>query len=73
MNRNTFDIEEFYWYIGEMREVYTEWRPGQAWFNCLVDIRPDLAERIQGTGLDPFHDDKRIRTLDAWLKMNWSA
>lgn len=32
-------------------------RWGQTLFNTLVDVRPDIAERIRGTSLDPFYDD----------------
>lgn len=30
-------------------------RPGQALFNALCEVRPDIAERIRGTDADPFH------------------
>jgi hypothetical protein len=35
-------------------------RRGQAYFNALYDIAPEIANRIRGTEFDPFHDDSRI-------------
>lgn len=32
-------------------------RLGQAWFNALPD---DIAVRLAGTDIDPFHDDARL-------------
>ena len=41
------------------REVSTE-RVGQAYFNALHELAPQIAEQIQATSLDPFHDDARL-------------
>lgn len=46
-----------------------QWRSGQTYFNVLYDIRPDLADLIRATELDPFHDDSRIGVFLAWLAM----
>lgn len=43
-------------------------RRGQAYFNYLAQIRPELAEQIRGGGLDPFHNDSAIENLLNWLK-----
>lgn len=32
------------------------WRKGQAWYNKLYDIRPDLASRLDRAGLDPYYN-----------------
>lgn len=34
-----------------------EWRVGQAAFNILMDYRPNLAEEVRATNLDPFFFD----------------
>jgi hypothetical protein len=39
----------------ELRRQYPDWRAGQAYFNALYTILPDVAEEIRGTPLDPFH------------------
>lgn len=35
-------------------------RLGQALFNALEDVIPDLAHSIRGTGRDPFYNDAAI-------------
>lgn len=67
--RTVEDLREL---VGKLRTHYPEWRPGQAWFNALHRVRPHLADRVRGGNLDPFHNDKRIRTLQAWLNLHWS-
>lgn len=32
-------------------------RMGQAYFNALREVRPDLASQITGTEFDPFYND----------------
>jgi hypothetical protein len=46
----------------------TTWRAGQAAFNFLHDLNPELAEQIRGTQLDPFHLDDRLPEFYAWLE-----
>lgn len=50
-------------------------RFGQAVFNHLAEVRPDLSEAIRGTDKDPFHAG---REHPAWAKLatfldeNWT-
>lgn len=44
------------------------WRAGQGMFNALELLRPDLANEIRATPLDPFHNNDRIGAFYAWLK-----
>jgi hypothetical protein len=44
---------------------HPDWRVGQAHFNVLADLAPDVADAVRGTNLDPFYDDAR---LDAFLR-----
>lgn len=46
-------------------------RAGQWYFNLLDVARPDLADRVRGTALDPFHRDDRLPAFLAWLADNW--
>ncbi len=39
-----------------MRAEHPGWREGQCFFNALHTLRPDLANKIRGTRMDPFHD-----------------
>lgn len=49
------------------------WRYGQAMFNHLLSIRPDLAEQIRGTEIDPFY---KVSPVDMdgffeFVESNW--
>lgn len=49
-------------------------RYGQAAFNVLAEIRPDLSEQIRGTALDPFYwldGDSRLVLFFEWVDDNW--
>ena len=46
-------------------------RRGQRAFNVLRDMRPDLAERVRSTGVDPFYEDSRLPAFLAWVEANW--
>lgn len=41
----------------------TEQRLGQWAFNLLCDSYPEIANKIRGSIVDPFHNDKRIITF----------
>lgn len=34
-----------------------EWRYGQVLFNALLAVRPELAELVRGSNLDPFYKE----------------
>lgn len=57
------------------RTENTEERLGQATFNHLWALRPELASAIQGTRLDPFYVDDvnepRWSEFITWLEANW--
>jgi hypothetical protein len=44
-------------------------RPGQNLFNCLEEYRPDLADKLRGTDIDPFFIPRDANT--SWLQ-TWS-
>lgn len=53
----------------------TGWRLGQAIFNVLAENRPDLAEKIRGTEMDPFYvqeNPQKINEIMDWLEGNWN-
>ena len=39
--------------------LYPEWRKGQAYFNYLYQLYPDVADKIRGTEFDPFYADHK--------------
>jgi len=50
-------------------EENPRWRRGQAAFNVLYELRPDLSERVRATPLDPFHQDT-VAYWD-WVEAHW--
>lgn len=55
----------------------THWRYGQALFNVLHDVRPDISEKVRATGLDPFYarsrDDAVIRNFLLYVGVEWDG
>lgn len=49
------------------RALMTTERHGQALFNALTWIRPDLAEHARGTLWDPFYRDENI--FEFWVRI----
>lgn len=49
------------------------WRDGQTYFNVLYAGRPDLADAVRGTDLDPFHRDDRVPAFLRWVARNWDG
>lgn len=49
----------------------TSQRMGQAYFNTLVVLRPDIAERIRGTENDAFYDDKLLTNMLTVVYREW--
>lgn len=51
------------------------YRHGQALFNVLAQVRPDLADQVRGSfRLDPFYVEgggARIHHFLLWVKQNW--
>lgn len=58
---------------------YSNWRVGQTAYNVLCTMRPELAEQIRGTGIDPFYADRlphahdKIATFLAHVREQWDA
>jgi len=46
-------------------------RLGQAYFNALQDVRPDLAAKVRANGLDPFYEDERLSAFLSYLSKVW--
>lgn len=55
----------------EWQKVDSTYRYGQCMFNMLHALRPDLAEKIRTTPLDPFY--KEYVSQDTWeyLQERW--
>lgn len=61
------------WVVGYFTDVlratneHPTWRLGQTYFNVLHQKRPDLADKIRGTYLDPFYSNGAIPAFLKWL------
>lgn len=51
--------------FARIRMRSTSERPGQAFFNVLFKVRPELAVKITGTDDDPFYIDGNIEKCRA--------
>lgn len=58
------------WYAVQMQNP--KWRSGQALFNALLEVRPELAEQIRATIMDPFYQDFRIPKVLIWLERTFA-
>lgn len=53
------------------------WRYGQALFNKLLELRPELAEKVRATNMDVFHmqgpadDFERWDRFISFVETNW--
>lgn len=50
---------------------FPSYRRGQCLIYALMNIRPELAEAIRGTHLDPFYCDDRIEDTLLFLSDFW--
>lgn len=66
---------EFHQYLSLVieRPCPPDWRAGQYAFNTLRDLRPDLAERVRGTALDPFHRDDVLPAFLRYVARHWGG
>lgn len=56
--------------VGKARYLFPNWRLGQAYFNVLARLRPDLADDIRQE-VDPFYDDELVSEFARRVLENW--
>jgi hypothetical protein len=66
-------LAEYMEEVRQMKAAIHTWRLGQTYFNILYAERPDLSERVRGTGLDPFYSDAVVPEFLTWLGANWDS
>lgn len=64
-------FEEYVQFSEKLFRDCRNWRRGQCYFNQLIDSHPQLAEKIRGSDIDPFHEDERISDFLEYLQQNW--
>lgn len=67
----TYDFDGFMaafnlWFSKQAPE---DWRYGQALFNALAQHRPDIAESLRGTRLDPFYREMSEIKQETWNRI----
>lgn len=66
--------EEFTVYLKHVSwKIYKQpsQRMGQAYFNTLHDLHPEIADDFRGGRLDPFYDDTRMPDFLAFLAQEY--
>ncbi len=68
----TTTYEEYTTAVAAKLRDYPHWRRGQAAFNMLWEMRPELADKIATGPRDPFYRDDRLPDFLGWVEENWS-
>lgn len=67
-------LEEYFQAVQEYRAANPGQRVGQAFFNVLCQVRPDISERVRGSYRDdPFHDDAKLPEFLEAVTRGWGA
>lgn len=53
--------------IAEKEVVLNGYRKGQVYYNTLQEMYPELANKIVGTYLDPYYDDRILPDFCTWV------
>lgn len=48
-----------------------EWRIGQVYFNTLLKVRPDIAEEMRGSLVDPFFKHRVTEVVKMFVWEKW--
>ena len=57
--------------IHQMQPIPGELRLGQVFFNELVKIRPDIAEELRGSMIDPFFKERITNVVGQFCRERW--
>jgi hypothetical protein len=66
-----FRYSDFVILVGNTYEEGSDIRYGQHYFNVLNRVRPDVANSLRGTSLDPFYRDKVSQKTEDFVAMKW--
>ncbi len=55
----------------QTQDVSGDLRIGQIFFNELLVIKPELAEKIRGSMLDPFFKHRITQVTQDFVRANW--
>ena len=46
-------------------------RQGQFYYNLLDDLRPEVAAKLRGSGIDPFYSELVIQAVHDYVETVW--
>ena len=55
----------------QLRQLDDSWRFGQVLFNELLSTRPDIAEKIRATEMDPFYNNGKMDMFLNFVADRW--
>lgn len=64
-------ISEYLRIVATVRGRTPDWRAGQTYYNVLTEARPELAEKVRGSSIDPFYQDERIADFLVFISDHW--
>ena len=72
------DDDAWFLFVGMVNElvphrIKDHQRRGQATFNSVYQLRPDLADAVRTTKNDPFYRDERLRDFWQEVARLWAA
>jgi hypothetical protein len=70
---SNISYEEFLAFVEKYEKAVVQWSFGQAYFNILTSVRPQLAELIRGTIHDPYHKDVVSDQTHEYVKSKWDS
>ena len=60
MNLTNDEYIEFRKQLKETLKEFPSLRKGQIMFNVLYEVKPELADKIRSSNIDPFYNDNNI-------------
>lgn len=64
-------LHEYLVRVQHLKNNEESWRLGQTYFNVLYECRPDLANAIRGTSIDPFYVDELMPAFLSFVADRW--
>lgn len=70
-SNRTLSLHQFYADVA-LREWALKERRGQAMFNHLLKVRPELAEAVRATDMDPFYESPAaVKKFIEFIETRW--
>jgi hypothetical protein len=60
-------------HMARYRAAHPEQRMGQAYFNALHEVDPDIANSARGSAIDPFYNDAVMPEFMTFVAVRYDA